>query len=73
MNLAETNAAPILYQLSDTPSNNDWADFCGVARETIWRWRQEGITEYEADRIATVCVGLHPSLIWPDWFDGVGW
>lgn len=32
----------------------------------ISRWRAEGLTDHEADRLA-IFVDSHPSLIWPGW------
>lgn len=37
-------------------------------RSQIARWRTSGITSLVADRLATM-IGLHPSVIWPTWFD----
>lgn len=71
-NLVETQAAPIL--MSDTylkPTILDWARFCEVDSVTIYRWIDTGVPEVQADRIAIKCVGMHPSLIWPEWFTGV--
>lgn len=34
----------------------------------ISRWRREGLTDREADRLA-IFVGSHPALIWPGWHD----
>lgn len=33
----------------------------------MYRWREYGIDEYQADRLA-VTAGLHPGLVWRDWF-----
>jgi hypothetical protein len=69
-NLLETNAAPIMMDLQFiTPNQSDWARFCHVDTTTIYRWHTKGIPEKEADRIAIKCLGIHPSLIWPEWFD----
>lgn len=40
----------------------------GTDRVAIARWRARGIPEYTADKLA-VRHGVHPSHIWPDWFD----
>lgn len=40
----------------------------GVTRETVGRWKIGGVPEYSADSLA-ICLGLHPSTIWPDWFE----
>lgn len=43
------------------------ADLIGVAPASIHRWRKEGgIPLFSADR-AACRLGIHPSLIWPDW------
>ncbi len=36
-----------------------------TSRATVVRWRRMGLTEWQADRLATV-MGLHPSVLWPD-------
>ena len=69
-NLADTQAAPILMDLQFlAPTLLDWARFCDVDNNTIHRWRRGGIPEKQADRIAVKCLGIHPALIWPEWFD----
>ena len=69
-NLAETNAAPVMMGLQFlAPNLSDWARFCDVDTTTIHKWRQRGIPEKQADRIAVKGLGIHPSLIWPEWFD----
>lgn len=40
----------------------------GVTRETVHRWKVTGVPEYAADALA-IRLGLHPSIIWTDWFD----
>lgn len=44
------------------------SELTGINRRTLCRWTREGIDFLNADRIA-VAIGLHPSLIWPEWFD----
>jgi hypothetical protein len=39
----------------------------GTDRQNIYRWNARGIDAYQADAIA-VRLGLHPVVIWPDWF-----
>ena len=41
------------------------ADKLGVAHGTVQRWRERGLTETNADRIATA-LGLHPWQLWPE-------
>lgn len=36
-------------------------------RET-YRWRDRGLSERQADRVACR-LGLHPARIWPGWFE----
>ncbi len=50
------------------PNMSDWARYLGVTRESIRRWMQKGIPEFRADQIAVQSYGMHPCLIWPDWF-----
>jgi hypothetical protein len=69
-NLADTQFAPILdtenYAL---PTISEWARFFDVHTTQIYRWREKGIPEKQADRIAVKYLRIHPSLIWPEWFD----
>ena len=44
------------------------AEQTGINPRTIHRAVDAGFTDRAADRAATR-LGLHPSLIWPDWFD----
>lgn len=45
------------------------AGLLGVSRSTLYRWRSGAkVDEYEADALACR-VGLHPCLLWPQWFD----
>jgi hypothetical protein len=69
-NLAETQFAPILdTETYALPTISDWARFFNVNTSQIYRWREKGIPEKQADRIAVKYLRLHPSLIWPEWFD----
>lgn len=43
------------------------ADLLGVSYSTMQRRQRTGLDPYEADRAAHA-VGLHPALLWPDWF-----
>lgn len=49
-------------------SDRDLADVLGVNRRSVARWRRGGMPEPTADR-AAVELGLHPSLVWPDWWE----
>lgn len=41
------------------------ADKIGVAHSTIQKWRDRGMEEHNADRVATA-LGLHPWQLWPE-------
>lgn len=44
------------------------ADTLGVGQSTVREWRRRGaITSRQADR-AAITLGLHPALIWDDWY-----
>lgn len=48
--------------------DSEVASLLGVAARTITRWRRGSqISEPVADR-AAISLGLHPALIWSDWF-----
>lgn len=49
-------------------SANRWATEAGVTSRTIVRWRNEGVPEKHADRLA-VAAGFHPAEVWPEWID----
>jgi hypothetical protein len=51
----------------DTHSANELAARIGVSTRTIQRWKLNGITVWQADRMACA-LGTHPSLIWADWW-----
>ena len=42
------------------------AERLGVTARSIHRWRQTGLDENMADRLA-IAAGLHPELVWDDW------
>jgi hypothetical protein len=43
------------------------AELFDVSTRTLSRWKQNGLMFQSADR-AAVAVGLHPSLVWPEWW-----
>lgn len=45
------------------PSDRTLGALLGVTRRTIQRWRHDGLTELDADAIATR-LGHHPSALW---------
>jgi hypothetical protein len=48
--------------------NNDLAELVGLSIREVCRWKTAGyIREDYADRIACT-IGVHPSLIWKEWF-----
>lgn len=47
------------------------ADALDVSTGTLARWRQDGLSQWRADR-AAIAIGSHPALIWPTWIsDGL--
>ena len=40
----------------------------GVDRNSIYRWRKDGIPEWSADK-AAITMGYHPSMIWPEYLE----
>jgi len=49
-------------------SETQVSEIVGVTNRTVSRWKVQGLLFHSADR-AAVAAGLHPSLIWPDWWD----
>jgi hypothetical protein len=43
------------------------AELFGVSTRTLLRWKKNGLLFPAADR-AAVRLGLHPSLVWPEWW-----
>ena len=50
-----------------TPNLSELARRTGYPLRTVQRWRAHGIPYWSADRVA-IRLGLHPSLIWTDWY-----
>ena len=44
------------------------ATLLDLKRSTVLRYRAKGCRYFEADDVATR-LGVHPSRIWPDWYD----
>lgn len=63
--LPRYDAAPILRRFV-TPTAA--AAILEVAARSVHRWMAEGLTPFQADRLA-IRVGLHPCDVWPSWFD----
>ena len=61
-----------LLDLTELLGPCDIASLCGVARETVYRWRDgttTTITPGDADRMA-IRMGMHPAEIWgDDWWN----
>jgi hypothetical protein len=43
----------------------------GVNRRSVFRWRKAGLDYRAADR-AACALGLHPSAVWPEWWEVAG-
>lgn len=41
-----------------------------VSESSAKRYRRFGLSDRQADHAATV-LGMHPSQVWPEWFDAV--
>ena len=50
-----------------TTTNAALARRLGVSVRTVWRWNHHGLSDTQADHGA-IALGLHPVLVWPDWF-----
>ena len=50
-----------------TPNLSELSRRTGYPLRTIQRWRVDGIPYWSADRVA-IRLGIHPSLIWTDWY-----
>lgn len=55
-------------QRNGAPSSVRMAEVFGFSDQVIRTWRSRGLTVWTADT-AACRVGLHPSYLWPDWFD----
>lgn len=53
---------------STAPGVAEYAIYLGVERTKVYRWRDQGVTSVDADRIA-VSLGLWPQAIWGPSFD----
>ena len=48
----------------------EFADRAGVARPTVYRWRDNGLDPNNADRLAIELVGQHPYFVFGEaWFE----
>ncbi len=56
-----------LERLLGVRDHQEEASRLGVTRRQLYRFLDEGLTERFADHLA-VRLGLHPALIWPEWF-----
>ena len=57
------------FPLAEVPAPNlsELSRRTGYPLRTIQRWRIDGIPYWSADRVA-IRLGVHPSLIWTDWY-----
>lgn len=57
-----------LDRIAPHGTTDEHAEMCGVSDRTVIRWRRGSrLQETTADAVA-VSLGLHPSLIWTDWW-----
>jgi len=59
--------APLIKQMN-TATYNDLGLIVGAKRSTMQRAATYGVTIHQADHWAVRC-GLHPSSVWPEYFD----
>lgn len=55
-----------LERTTGTNSATAMALRLGVARKQVYRWRDYGLDEWQADAMA-IQLGHHPTEIWSDW------
>ena len=62
--------APIEEFVQPTPESAtaELALRLDATRSAVHRWRKFGIPVFSADK-AAIALGVHPCLIWPEWFD----
>lgn len=61
---------PLAPLLTGGRTIGDIAALLGVSKRVVSRWRHDGIRWSLADQ-AAVALGLHPALVWPDWYEAV--
>lgn len=59
---------PDLLLQRDDGAGRALAELAGYSARAVHHWREHGISEPVADRIA-ISLGAHPATIWPEWFD----
>ena len=52
-------------------ANRRFVPFTQINRRTVHRWRRDGLSERQADRLAT-SIGYHPAEVWPQIADAWG-
>jgi lambda repressor-like predicted transcriptional regulator len=57
-----------LFDAAGTTEYLALAKRTGISARTLHRAAHRGLPDRSADHAATT-LGIHPSLIWPDWFD----
>jgi hypothetical protein len=58
-----------LWRVSGAERHADIAAATGYHERTISVWARKGIPLRDSDRAACKGAGVHPSVLWPDWFD----
>jgi hypothetical protein len=58
-----------LWRVSGAERHADLAHATGYHERTIGVWARLGIPLRDSDRAACKGAGVHPSILWPDWFD----
>jgi hypothetical protein len=66
--LTGTQATRYCIQLRPEGTIIRTAEVLDVNRQRVHRWTKTGLTANQADAVAIV-FGLHPCLIWPNWFE----
>lgn len=59
---AEPNQVDLVHRATLTGV----AELVGVSARTVHRWKRDGLSARQADRLA-VALGFHPLHLWPEW------
>lgn len=54
--------------MAGTSTRAEFALLAGVTTRAVCRWRSNGLSLLQADRLACR-LGYNPGSIWPEWFD----
>ena len=64
-------AQPLITMFRDDLTHNQIAHILHRDRNTLRRWIERGIPQYEADKVACL-IGVHPSHIWgEEWWQSI--